>query len=88
MLVLITCVLHVMLRHPPILLVKHIQWFPIESEIGIVNAVWQFPSFSVQVDLCVGGLVSDDIGDQEIILVLSGAGFGRHFHRVDKYHNV
>lgn len=82
-LVLITCIIHVMLGHPPILLVQHIQRFPIESQIGIVDAVWQFPSFCIQVDLDVSGLLCYDIGDQEVILVLSGAGFCRHRHRVE-----
>ena len=62
-----------MLGHPPIFLIQHIQRLPIESEIRIIDAVRQFPTFGIQVDFSVGGMAGDDVGDEDIILVLSAA---------------
>ena len=42
-----------MLRLPPILLIQHIQRFPIEGEISIFDGIWEFPGLGVQVDFFV-----------------------------------
>jgi len=77
-----------MLGLPFILLVQHVQRFPIESQIRIIDAVRQFPRSRAEIDLFffgVGGVGRVDVGD-EVVLVLGGGllvrarlSVGRHF---------
>jgi hypothetical protein len=76
-----TWFIHVMFSHPPIFLIQHIQRLAVESKIWIVDAVWEFPGLCIEVDSCISGLLCVDVGDEEVVLVLLGAGFGRHGHK-------
>jgi len=60
-----------MLRQIPILLIQHIERFPVEHQVFIVDGVRQFPGLCVQVYfslvlLCGGGA---DVGDEVVLFV-------------------
>jgi len=76
-----------MLGLPLVLLVQHVQGFPIEGQIRIVDAVRQLPRRGAEIDLLLfggGGVGRVHVGD-EVVLVLGGGLLVRARLRVGRH---